>query len=407
MSQSSLVKFNLLGSLYVAQYIPIAFFYQALPTYLRQQGASLEVIGLMGFIAMPWMFKFLWAPYVDRIRFRWGHYRIWIILFQSLLILNLIVSALLNVQTQFSLILLCLFLVCFFAASQDIATDALAIGLLNDRERGMGNGIQSGGNFLGSIVGGGILLVLLDHLGWTIGLLLLTGFMILSLLPILLHQESTSSPPANQPGFQTLLQFLQLPGQWQWLLILSLYMAGSSMAGGMIRPLMVDHGFSLSDIGWILGVVSYSAGLVGSLLAGGLITRWGRKKPLIWSGILSALAIATYIPIAIGSSNLTLVYISNILVAIGSGMSYTAVTTIMMDYSRLETAGTDYTVQTSIIYFSGILAMALGGMIAQTAGYAVMFAVGIGITSLSVVLIAKSFSYREPLLLSTSKSANQ
>jgi MFS transporter, PAT family, beta-lactamase induction signal transducer AmpG len=404
MQKLPLTKWILLSSLYISQYIPIAFFYQALPTYLRQQGASLEVIGLIGFLAVPWMLKFLWSPYIDRIRFRWGHYRIWIILFQSLLIFNLILCAFINLQTQLLLMLSCMFLVCFFAASQDIATDALAIGLLNQNERGIGNGIQSGGNFLGSMLGGGILLILLDRLGWTTSLLLLTGCMAVSLIPVLFHQERRILPAAQKPGFHTLIQFFRHPGHWQWLLILALYMAGGSMASGMIRPLMVDRGFSLSDIGWILGVVSFSAGLVGSLLAGWLITRWGRKKSLIWFGILSAIAIATYLPIAIGSSNLTIVYGSNIVVAIVGGMTFTATLTVMMDYSRLETAGTDYTLQVSVVYFSGILAMALGGFIAQAVGYTTVFGISIGLTLVSIVLIAKSFSSRDVPSPSTPES---
>jgi predicted MFS family arabinose efflux permease len=269
--------------------------------------------------------------------------------------------------------------------------------LLDHNERGIGNGIQSGGNFLGSIIGGGVLLILLDRLGWTNSLLLLTGFMVLSLLPIIFHQERIAPIPAEKPGFRTLLQFFRRPGHWQWLLILLLYTAGGSMASGMIRPLLVDRGFSLSDIGWILGIVSFSAGLVGSLLAGWLITQWGRKRSLIVFGILSAGAISTYLPIAFGSSNLALVYSSNILVAIASGMAFTATLTVMMDYSRLETAGTDYTIQVSMVYLSGILAMVAGGAIAQSMGYAVMFTVGIGITLTSILLITKSFSSREAI----------
>ncbi len=404
MSQSPLVKFNLLGSLYVAQYVPIAFFYQTLPTFLRQQGASLEVIGMIGFLAIPWMLKFLWAPYIDRIRFRWGHYRIWIILFQSLLILDLVLCAFLNLQQQLPIMLVCLFMVCFWAASQDIATDALAIGLLTSEQRGIGNGIQSGGNYLGAIVGGGVLLILLDRLGWTTSLLLLAGFMAVSLIPILLHPETVAPLPTQKPTWRTLVQFFRLPGHWQWLLMLALYMAGGSMASGMIRPLMVDRGFALSDIGWILGVVSFSAGLVGSLIAGWLINRWGYKRSLIRFGIFSAITIATYLPLGFGSSDLVLVYGSNILVAIATGMAFTVTLAVMMDYSRLETAGTDYTVQVSVVYFSGILAMALGGFIAQAFGYVTVFAVCVGLTLLGVALIAKRFSSREPMLLPSPKS---
>ncbi|MBI4864967.1 MAG: MFS transporter, partial [Candidatus Riflebacteria bacterium] len=59
-------KLALLSSLYFSQGLPYGFFVQALPVLLREAGVSLEVIGLTSLLALPWAFKFLWAPLVDR-----------------------------------------------------------------------------------------------------------------------------------------------------------------------------------------------------------------------------------------------------------------------------------------------------------------------------------------------------
>ncbi|MBF2067818.1 MAG: hypothetical protein IGS39_25895 [Calothrix sp. C42_A2020_038] len=69
-------KFGLLASLYISQYIPVMFLYQALPVFLRQQGASLESVALINLIAFPLMLKFIWAPFIDSFSIaKWGHYR--------------------------------------------------------------------------------------------------------------------------------------------------------------------------------------------------------------------------------------------------------------------------------------------------------------------------------------------
>jgi MFS transporter, PAT family, beta-lactamase induction signal transducer AmpG len=79
-------KWLLLASLYVAQFLPVAFFGQTIPVFLRQQGVSLELIGLTSLLSLPWMLKVLWSPLIDRYGWtKWGHYKFWIVLMQSLM----------------------------------------------------------------------------------------------------------------------------------------------------------------------------------------------------------------------------------------------------------------------------------------------------------------------------------
>ena len=122
-SKQYLSEYILLGCLYVSQYIPVSFFYQALPVFLRQQGVALKAIGLIPLVSLPWMLKFLWPPLIDRYRFsQKQHYRPWIFICQSFLALTLIVAALLNIRENPVAMIVSLFVVGFFAATQDIAT---------------------------------------------------------------------------------------------------------------------------------------------------------------------------------------------------------------------------------------------------------------------------------------------
>jgi PAT family beta-lactamase induction signal transducer AmpG len=133
-------KWWVLLTLYLTQGLPHGFFSQALPTLLRQQGMSLESIGLMSLVSLPWVLKFLWAPLLDhyqplkrltggRID---GHIRkTWIISANSVaaIVLIFIASTPLDFWiNQAAVGLACaLFVLTIFVVTQDIATDALAV----------------------------------------------------------------------------------------------------------------------------------------------------------------------------------------------------------------------------------------------------------------------------------------
>lgn len=140
----------LLGSLYITQYLGLGFFFTALVAILRQQGVPLEQLNTIYVLGLFWILKFLWAPLVDRVSFgRLGHYRGWLILMQSLLVVTLLVMGFFDLGSQLALILGFCMLAGLFSATQDIAADALSCCLLSPAERGVDNGFQIGGGASG------------------------------------------------------------------------------------------------------------------------------------------------------------------------------------------------------------------------------------------------------------------
>ncbi|MCX7595185.1 MAG: MFS transporter [Fischerella sp.] len=421
----SLKKLGLLGSLYVSQFMPFWFLYQALPVFMRQKGLSLEAIGLLQLLALPIALSFLWSPLIDRYGFtRWGHYRFWIICFQLLIACVTAICAWLSVEQNLTLLLICITLISLFCASLDIATDALAISLLQPSERGLGNAVQNVGGSLGAAIGGGGMLILFNYWGWTASLQALALIMVFALLPIFWHQEnipnkqqvvneqsgrlSTSSTStintavsiAIQPRFsfsyfQTLINFCRHPGMLSWLLILLLYSASTHMAATMYRPLLVDIGLSLSDIGSLLGVVSAIASALGGIVAGFLIASWGRKRSLVIFSILWVVTTSTYLLPTFGFTSLPILYSVGISAFFTIGIMNTATFTIMMDKSKLETPGTDYTIQSSVGILGSLGAASLSGVIAEAIGYRGVFAISLAIALVSVLMIAKVFNPTE------------
>ena len=117
----------------------------------------------------------------------------------------------------------------------------------------------------------------------------------------------------------------------------------------------------------------------------------GRKKSLILFGLIRVLAICTYLLPAFGLTNLPVLYFVAICVQISIGMATTPLYTVMMDKSNLETAGTDYTMQNSIVYFGGIFAAAMSSILAKTIGYPGVFAISILISIIGLLLIIKIY----------------
>jgi predicted MFS family arabinose efflux permease len=389
-------KLILLASLYISQYLPTTFFIQTVPVFMRQQHISLGTIGFLGFLSIPSALKFLWAPIVDRYHIpRLGHYRGWIICFQSLLIVTLLVASSLDIQTNLVGLLVCMFLVFLFSSSQDIATDALTVNLLEPQERGLGNAIQASGNFLGAIIGGGAALILLDKAGFGTTLVTLAIALLLCLLPILLHCERLELAPKSTPFksyFQPFIRFFSRPGVGLWLLVILLYMISENVSGTLIRPLLVDQGLSLSDIGWLLGIASYISRIIAALLAGVLIRRWwGHKRSLIVFGSIANLAALLYIIPAVGVASSSTLYTACILVSGLQSMAYVALLTAMMDRCNPATAGTDYTTQISAVFLGIVATTVLGGILAQEIGYISTLIIGAAMSLLGVLLISKAY----------------
>ncbi|MGD1896957.1 MAG: MFS transporter [Phormidesmis sp.] len=388
-------KFGLLGSLYVSQHIPLTFANDALPVFLREQNVPLSLLGLLSLMALPLVFKCLWSPLIDRFGFtRWGHYRFWILCFQGLLIVAIALLSFLNTTEQFIPLLIGLLCISVFSASQDIATDALAIGLLLPAERGFGNGIQKGGNSLGAVIGGGGMLILLGVAGWGTALLAMAIVLALALIPVARHREQIStvaSQSADRGSYRRLITVFRRPGMGRWFIILVLYGIGPYMALTMFRPLLVDLGLSLGEIGLLLGVASYGAGAVGSLVAGLTIAQLGRKRSLVWFSGLQGVALAAYALPTIGFAAVPLLYFIAMLAQFINSMAITALFTVMMDKSDVKTAGTDYTVQSSVVYISGIVGAVFSGIIAQSVGYSGVFLVAFGFALLTVFTIIQLF----------------
>jgi PAT family beta-lactamase induction signal transducer AmpG len=396
---------GLLLSLYLAQGLPVGFLTQALPAILRKNDVSLAAIGGFGLLMAPWALKFLWAPVVDRYFSKaLGQSRSWIIPTQCLTLLLLVVIGFLEPsQLASSVILLSFFIVLFLinlmGATQDIATDGLAVRLLQKQQQRWGNAIQVLGSRLGFIFGGGAVLLLLDIWSWQLVFLLLTGFVLLNSLPILFFREpawpqqpqhalssaivaDSSIPQARnwRHFFATEFAYFWRNRQMRaWLLVLLTFKLGDSLSGAMVKPMMVDMGFSLANIGLMASMLGSVASVVGALLAAWWMNYMARSTALWGFNLFQVFSLMLYAALAWQYEHGQLivawqVYTVNAIEHMAGAMALVAMLTLIMDYSRKQQAGSDFTFQVSVLAVVGGGVHTISGILAEYWGYSIHFA---------------------------------
>lgn len=363
----------LLGGLYFAQGLPFGFFIQTVPVILREQNVSLELIGFSSLLVLPWALKFVWAPLVDRFPARpfglpFGRRRGFILIVQAGTAILLVVAARFELDrpAQLMLLMVIVFLANLFAATQDIATDGLTVEVLSARLRGLGNGLQVAGYRVGMVAGGSALLIIYDEYGWDLAVACMAGLLVLSNLPLAFHREV----PVERPPGQSALSFLRTEGVFVWLLILVLYKSFDALASSMLRPWLVDIGKTATDVGYLIGVIGFGAGLIGAALGGLLVSFLGRTFALIAFGVVQGLAVFGY---ALATYRAEFVEVAIAFDHLAGGLATVALFTIMMDRARPAFAGSDYTVQASIVVIATAVGASISGVIAAQIGYTSLF----------------------------------
>ena len=116
---------------------------QLVPAWLRTEGVGLAEIGFFTLIGLPYTWKFLWSPVMDRYTLPFlGRRRGWILVTQIALMISIAAIGFLKPQFSIWAIAYLAATIAFFSASQDIVLDAYRRELLADNELGLGNAIH-------------------------------------------------------------------------------------------------------------------------------------------------------------------------------------------------------------------------------------------------------------------------
>ncbi|WP_279459171.1 AmpG family muropeptide MFS transporter [Actinobacillus delphinicola] len=282
--------------------LPLYILVSLLPVWLRKDGVDLKTIGFFTLVTLPFTWKFLWSPLMDRyVPPFLGRRRGWMLITQVLLLVSLMLFGFINPKTEMGLSLLAGLstLVAFFSASQDIVLDAYRREILPDKELGLGNSIHVNMYRVAGLVPGALSLILADHYSWRVVFIITALFMLPGLFLTLVLSYEPNIPlkkhrTLRDNVIEPFSEFFRRKGAKAALGVLVfifLYKLGDSMATALISPFYLDMGFSPTQIGIVVKNAALWPMIVASIVGGIIMLKIGINRALWLFGVVQLVTI--------------------------------------------------------------------------------------------------------------------
>ncbi|TXJ26817.1 MAG: MFS transporter [Chitinophagaceae bacterium] len=385
-------KYTILFLLYTTQTLPVAFMSTALPTIMRMEGSTLQTITFMSLTSLPLTIRFLWASLIDRYGKRYFN---WVTVFTVLYALFFFPAYFLDLQdipaltVLFTLSMLCM-------SIQDIALDAFAITALKAGQRSIGNGLQTGGNYLGLLLGGGVLLLFYDKLGWKNTILILSLLTILPIVTTILYAKESEKTVSNQKvHFKDIFSYFTEKEFRSWIPILMLLIIPLNVALSFSKPLLIDKGFGLARVGYMIGISAGIAKVFSGFLTGIVLKSLTLRVKLLAAVASSAAGVIfALLLLHVDMKQETTALVYCIVMGIMVGINMMVMNETSMKYVREGKEGLDYSTQQFLRYLLYTpLLVACGGLV-DDYGYAVLFYSMLAISIILGGMVFYSFSHK-------------
>jgi MFS transporter, PAT family, beta-lactamase induction signal transducer AmpG len=361
--------------------LPLLLSSETLKTWMTIEKVDLGVIGLFSLVALPYSFKFVWSPFLDRFVPPFlGRRRGWLVISQ--IALTLAIAAMSWQQPQQSLKLLAInaMIIAFFSATQDIACDAYRTDVLEEREMGAGAAIFVLGYRIALLVTGSLALILADRYSWQLVYLCLAGVMAISVTFSLWAPEPKleENPPQDlaEAIWLPFQEFFQRSGVMRGVLIIGFiifYKLGDTLLGNMVNPFLIQTGFSATDIGTIKGGMGLFATIIGVLTGGSLLSQLGINRSLWIFGGLQAISNMSYFILAQLGYNYSFMVLAINIENFCAGLGTAAFVAFLMSLCDRRFSATQYALLSSLPAIGRDLISASAGEIAKIAGWQFFF----------------------------------
>jgi PAT family beta-lactamase induction signal transducer AmpG len=358
--------------------LPLLLARSTLKAWLTEEGLDLKTIGFFSLVVLPYAWKFLWSPVMDRYSpLRLGRRRSWLLITQSGLILSLVAISFLSPKTDLALLAIAAFAVAFFSASQDIVIDAYRREILPDEELALGSSLYVTGYRLALLVAGAGALFTADHIPWPQVYLLMAGFMLIGLITTIFSPEPEvdAAPPRTlrESVVGPLREFFRREGAWMILAFVVLYKIGESMASDMFNTFFLKTGFSKTEIAAVAKAFGIWAAIAGGLTGGALVVRLKYYRSLWLFGILQAVGLLLFSVLAQIGTNVTMLGIAVGVENFTSGMATAAFLAFMASQANKRFTATQYALLSSLSGVPGAIFGATTGILAEQLGWTMYF----------------------------------
>jgi PAT family beta-lactamase induction signal transducer AmpG len=303
--------------------LPYLLVFSTLSIWLREVGIERSTIGFLSWVATFYSIKVLWAPVVDRLPIPWltramGRRRSWMLVAQAGIVVGLLGMAASDPTQGLGPLVAFALIAAFASATQDIAIDAYRIEAAPPYMQGPLAGSYNFGYRVGLLVAGAGALYIADYTSWLIAYATMGAAMLVGVATVLLIAEPAAKIDRaalleEERVTQYLRRFAHLTPRLQatvgWLygavvcpftdflrrmgwvaaiilIFIAIYKLSDVIMGVMAGPFYIDVGFSKSDIASVTKIFGFAMSVVGGLLGGLLVVRYGVIRPLVFGALL-------------------------------------------------------------------------------------------------------------------------
>ena len=363
--------------------MPLYVLISLVPAWLRSNHVDLATIGLFALVGLPYTWKFVWSPLMDRYKLPFlGRRRGWALLTQLVLLLSIGILGAFNPSTSLQTIVAIVFIVALFGASQDIVVDAYRRELLADDELGTGTSIFVNAYRLSGLVPGSLALILADFQPWTVVFWVTGAFMLVGIVTTLTIKEVSDDALAphslRSAVIDPFVEFFSRDGVMAGLAILAflfLYKLGDNMATALATPFYIDMGYSLSEIGSVAKVAGLWASIAGGILGGIIMLKISINRALWLFGFVQLITIVPFVWLSQAGHTLTGLFLAVSGEYLGVGLGTIALTAFMARETSKAFTATQFALFTSFIAIPRTVANASTGFIVEAVGWTLFFVI--------------------------------
>lgn len=300
LSENKFLRYFNFIALYFAQGVPEGMLFFGIPAWMAMKAKTPSEIASFAVVCgLPWSFKFLIAPLMDRYTYKpMGRKRPWVLIGQLGLIASFIAMAFVpDPLNNIHLFMATGFVVSFFGAFQDAATDGMAVDIIPADQQARANGLMWGSKVIGISMSLALGSWILNQFNFTIAILILSLMIaVIMLVPLFLRERQgekilpwTTGKASHETHkmqltnwssiFKSLFSVFRLRNS----LFLAAILFIAQGAYNYIETLLPI--FTVSKLGWsnlvysnYFATSSFIGGIGGMLIGGYLIEKFGKNR---------------------------------------------------------------------------------------------------------------------------------
>ena len=373
---------------------PLLLVGSTLTVWLQESQIPYALIGLFSLARIPYGFKWLWSPLIDRIHLPLfgglGRRRGWTLFIELCLLIAIFLMSAINPHEHTAWMALTAFMVAFFSASQDIVLDAYRIDSFETKEQGAGSAVFVLGYRLGMLFSGAFALWLTDYLAWQQVYWVMAAGVMIGIITIVFSKEPEKDKKYHEnnaplPFKQRLKRFLResviepfkdFMTHQHWgliLLFILFYRLSDEYKAPMAFVFYKDMGFSNTEIAYVSKIYGMLATIIGGLIGGVYIKKFGLANALMLFGLLQGLTNMVYIIQSSVGYNVYLLSLTICMDNLAAGMGTTALVAYMASLCNVAYSATQYALLSSLMSLPRDIFASTSGILADQVSWGSFF----------------------------------